>query len=167
MLFLLLSVACDSSATEGEGFEGGDFQFTTTGVDDQCNDGAFDVIFMPEGTPEAFENPVELPGVADLPATYSISLQAPFTSMEVTLTEGASADQMEAEGAVQTGVELDADQWPGCLVDSTIDIYLTIVGDNEVTGNAILNTTSYDESSCPAVATDPCDIKLDLSGQRI
>lgn len=167
MLFLLLNIACDSTATEGEGFVGGDFQFTTTGVDDQCNDGAFDVIFMPEGTAEDFENPVELPGVADLPSTYSISLQSPFSAMEVTIDEGASSEQMEALGAVQTGVELDADQWPGCLIDASIDIYLTIVGDNEVTGNAILNTTSYDEGSCPAVTTDPCDIKLDLSAQRI
>jgi hypothetical protein len=167
MLTLFLFLACESSASDPAGFQGGDFQFTTTGVDDQCNDGAFDVIFMPEGTPEDFETPIEIPSTSDLPATYTIDLQDPFTEMQVTVDAGASEDQMEALGATQTGVELDADSWPGCLVDASIDIYLTIIDDNTLEGSAALHTSSYDEDSCPAVSADTCDIKLDLSAARI
>jgi hypothetical protein len=166
-MIVLFLFACESTAKDGEGFQGGSFQFTTTGVDDQCNDGALDLVFMPEGTPQDFEKPIELPSVADLPQTYSIDIQDPFSNMEVTVAAGASEDQMEVLGAVQTGVELDAEAWPGCKVDSVIDIYLTITGENEVEGNAVLSTSSYDEDSCPAEESDPCDILLDLTASRI
>ena len=165
MIFFLL--ACESTASDAESFQGGSFQFTTIGVSDQCYDGAFNTIFMPEGTPEDFETAIELPNYADLPQSYSIDIQDPFGSMNVTVAAGELDDTMEVIGAEQTGVELDGDQWPGCLVDASIDIYLTIVGENEVEGNAVMHTGSFDESSCPVVTDDPCDIKLDLTASRI
>ena len=166
-MFALFFLACEPTSSDATGFEGGNFQFTTIGVSDQCYDGAFETIFMPEGTPEDFETPIELPSYADLPATYNIDIQDPFGSMEVTVDAGAQDGTMEVLGAAQTGVELDGDQWPDCLVDADIDIYLTITGDNEVEGNAVLHTGSFDEASCPVVTNDPCDIKLDITASRI
>ena len=90
-MFLTLLVACGSeeSGFDPIDFEGGTFQMTTTGVNDSCFDGGFEVIFMPEGQAEPWGTTTELPSWANLPATYDISLQAPFDQMQVTVEAGS------------------------------------------------------------------------------
>lgn len=167
-MFLIALLACtptDTATTKD--FEGGNFQFTTTGVTDSCNDGAFETIFMPDGEATDFETPIELPSTVDLPSTYNIDLQDPFTEMEVTVEAGDRSDHMLVNGAEQTGVEWDQANSPGCLVDASIDIDLAIVNPNKVQGYALLHTGSFDEENCPVVTSDPCDVRLDVSAERI
>ncbi len=164
---LAVLAGCTGDGGDEGSFVGGSFQFTTYGVEDLCYDGAFEVIFMPEGTPNDFANPIDLPSWEDLPTTYTISLQEPFTDMEVTVEPGESEDEMIVRGAQQRGIELDADTYPGCLVDIDIDVDLTILSADEVSATAYLNTASFDEDGCPVVQSDPCDIILDLKATRL
>ncbi len=167
-MFLIALLACTPTETDSsKAFEGGNFQFTTTAVTDDCNDGAFETIFMPTGDPTDFESEIELPATEDLPATYSIDLQDPFTEMEVTVEEGDRSGHMLVAGAEQTNVEWDAQNSPGCMVDASIDIDLAIVNPNKVQGFALLHTGSFDEDNCPVVAADPCDVRLDVTAERI
>ena len=168
---LLLACAKDTSTDSGsfalEDFSGGLFQVSTLAVDDGCMDGAFDLIFMPEGaeTPSEWGTSTEFPAYADLPATYEIALQEPFSAMEVTLS--AASGGMSVGDANQTGVELDDNAWPGCRVDMGITAELMVHSDNHLMGSAILTTSSFDEESCPAVSTEPCEIVLDIDATRI
>ena len=147
-------------------FSGGTFQVTTIAVDDGCMDGAFDLIFMPEGSekPSDWSTTTEFPAFENLPSTYEIALQAPFSSMEVTVSESETG--LSVGDAAQSGVELDADAWPGCMVDMSIEADLMVHSDEHMMGSAILTTSSFDEDNCPAVSAEPCEIVLDLSVAR-
>lgn len=166
LALLLLLSACEPSE-EGDDFVGGSFQFETTGVDDACFDGGFEVIFMPDGpsTPNAWGDPIYLPAADELPSTYEIAMPSPFAAMQVTVT-GDDATRT-VTGAENLGVELDAEAYPGCLVDMSIDVALTIDSATEVHGPAVLHTSSFDEGGCPTVDADPCDITLDLRGALV
>ncbi len=162
----LLLLACDPSE-EHQDFTGGDFQFETYGVDDACFDGGFEVLFMPEG-PEvvnAWGDPIYIPPLDELPASYSVTMPEPFSDMEVTVT--GDEETREVAGADNEGVELDGDSYPGCLVDMSIDVSLVLDSATEVHGTAVLHTASFDEGTCPAVDSDPCDITLDLRGTLV
>ena len=170
-LFSLLACGKDTSGDSGafelQDFSGGLFQISTLAVEDGCMDGAFDLIFMPEGaeTPSDWTTSTEFPAYDALPSTYEISLQEPFSSMEVTLSEGDNG--LTVGDANQSGVELDADAWPGCMVDMGITAELMVHTDDHLMGSAVLTTSSFDEESCPAVSSEPCQIILDLSAQRV
>lgn len=166
LCLLPLILACNPSE-EDEDFTGGDFQFETYGVDDACFDGGFEVLFMPEGPQVVNEwgDPIYIPPLGDLPDTYSVTMPEPFNDMEVTVTGDETT--REVDGADNEGVELDADSYPGCLVDMSIDVSLIIDSATEVHGTAVLHTASFDEGSCPAVDSDPCDITLDLRGNLV
>ena len=167
MVFALLA-GCGSEETgfDPVDFEMGTFQMTTTGVNDACFDGGFEVIFMPEGEGEPWGTTTELPGWSSLPSTYNISLQAPFDEMEVTVEAGSYEGELLMSNGVQAGIELDADAYPGCYVDVSVTATLNIIDANSVQGSAMLTTSSFDEDSCAAVLSDPCDIALDLSAVR-
>jgi hypothetical protein len=161
----LLAAACNPSGGD-DTFTSGEFAFQTIGVTDACFDGGFDVIFMPDGpnVPRDFGTEIFVPAEDELPSTYTISLQDPFNDMEITVT--GAGDSRTVTGAENTGVELDGEAYPGCMVDMSIDISLTIVDADTVDGTAVLNTASFDEENCPAVDSDPCTITLDISGTR-
>ncbi len=161
----VLMLACDPSETTDE-FTTGDFSFQTVAVDDACFDGGFAVLFMPDGadTPSDFGSSITVPAEADLPSSYTVNLADPFNDMDVEVT--GSGDTRTISGAQNTDVELDADAYPGCLVNMSIDVDLTISSADEVSGTATLNTSSFDEASCPLVDADPCAITLDIVGTR-
>lgn len=161
---MLLLTACEPTSTPAD-FTGGDFQFRTLSVDDACLDGGMEVLFMPEGEPTDFSDPVYLPGADELPMTYTVSLQAPFTDMEITVTGDQGARTVT--GAENLGVEFDADNYPGCLVNTSIDVDLVIDSADEVHGTATLSTSSFDESSCPVPDSDPCTIVATLEADRV
>jgi hypothetical protein len=169
-MFLLTLLACGAADETGAGsfaFDGGNFQFTTLDVDDQCYDNGLRTIFMPSyPDPEPFSDPVEIPSWSDLPQTYEISLQEPFGAMEVTVTAGARDGIYQVRGAEQTDVLLDEDQFDDCLIDSDIDIDLVTSGDNALGGNAVLATGNFRGEHCPEVDADPCDIILTLDASR-
>jgi len=159
--------ADDSGSFELADFSGGTFQVATHAVTDGCMDGAFDLIFMPEGsaTPSDWATTTEFPAYGDLPSTYEISLQEPFAAMEVTVSESGMG--LSVGDAAQSGVELDGDTWPGCLVDMAITAELMVHSDDHLMGSATLTTSSFDEENCPAVASEPCEILLDLQASRV
>jgi hypothetical protein len=163
---LVLLAACSPSSSGGD-FTGGNFDFETTGVQDGCYDGSFEVLFLPEGagTTNPWGDPIYVPGEDELPSTYDVALPDPFTTTEVEVT--GDAETRTVTGAVNSDVELDADNYPGCLVDMNIDVELVIVDADTVQGTATLHTAGFDEGSCPVVEADPCDITLDIQGARL
>lgn len=173
-LALALLVPLAACAPEGEDFdyatfEAGTFQFTNTGVDDGCYDGSFDVIFMPEGTASDWDTTTELPGWADLPATYDLALPAPFHAMSVTVSEQGEGVMGLADAAQPEPVVLDEQNFPNCYVELVISADLTIVDADHVQGTASLESAGFDAdpTNCPQVTADPCTITLDLSAARV
>ncbi len=164
LLLPLLVAACEPS-TPASDFTSGDFQFRTLAVSDGCLDGAMNVLFMPEGEPADFPDPIYLPGVDDLPATYEIDLPDPFSEMTVTVT--GDGESLHVEGAENTGVEFDADTYPGCLVDTIIDVALVIDSADTAHGTAVLTTSNFDGESCPEPDDDPCDVVATLEADRL
>lgn len=166
MTLLLTALACTTD--DAEDFTGGDFQITTTAVDDGCYDGAINTVFLPDGDDSTndWANPTYLPGWDELPATYTIALQDPFSDMEVTMVDGG-AQNLVVDGASQTAVELDADQYPGCTADMSIYVDITVVSAGEISATATLTTSNTQGDTCPTITSDPCDITLDLVGARL
>ena len=148
-------------------FEAGEFQFTNTAVSDACLDGGFTVLFLPEGdgSESDWAYPVELPGWDSLPASYSIQLQEPFSSMEITVTEGG-ADQFAMEGALQSGVVFNEDSYPDCTVDLSIDATINIETSSSVTGQALMSVSNASGDTCPVFNDTPCQVALDFYGSR-
>lgn len=165
-VFVAALVACSSGDKDPTAFTGGNFDFMTTGVTDGCSDGAFELIFMPEGTDEEWAYPVELPAWADLPQTYTIQLQDPYAETEVTVEAGEDEGELMVTGVEKTNLELQ--DYPGCFVDNQIDVELTIVTNDEVEGFATLHTSSLDEDTCPTNTSgaEQCDVVLDVMATR-
>jgi len=165
-MLLLLGLACVPD--EGnDPFLGGDFQLTTVDVDDRCYDGAMTTVFMPEATPSDFAANTWIPGEDELPASYSVSLQEPFTNMDVTVEGGEAEGQMSIRGAQQSGILINEDSWADCVGDLSIDVDITVVDADSVDGTAVLVTENLDGDSCPVIDSDPCEIVLTLVGTRI
>lgn len=161
---LAMSVACNPSEDGGD-FTGGDFAFFTTGVDDLCNDGALNTVFLPGG--DGSENPLDnnyVAGADELPWTGTVSLPDPFADSEVTVTGDASGRSFA--GAPSTGIDLDADTYPDCKVDSDIGVELVISDADNVTGTATITLSNYVGDDCPPPTADPCDVTLDIRGER-
>jgi hypothetical protein len=171
---LVLIAACgdkgDDTGTTGDwdpsSFESGSFQFTSNEVDDQCLDGTFRTLFMPDLEPTDWQYAVELPAWDSLPSTYSVRLQDPFSEMQVTVSEGASVGLLSIDGAAQTGVEFDETNSPGCLVEMDMQVEIVIDDADTVHGTATMLTGSFDEEYCPVVDADPCTVELDFTGTR-
>lgn len=160
---LALFAGCTEEDTTAE-YAGGSFTITIEDVQDLCYDGTFSVIFMPEGTPTDFANPVDLPALEDLPVNATLTLQAPFSDMPVTWDAGEGADQLVIVDAAQTGVLLDADTYGDCTVDMNVNATVDILDADTITGSATLTTSGFDHADCPPIDSDPCDITLVLSG---
>ena len=167
-------VACSGGSDTGADwsptdFEGGLFQFTSTDVDDSCTDGAFVALFLPEGagTQNDWQYPIELAAWANLPATLTVALQEPFSDTEVTMEQGDGEGIISIAGVPQTDVEFNADANPGCLVDMAVNVEVVIDDATHIHGSATMETSSFDEESCPAVEADPCQIDLTFIGEAI
>jgi hypothetical protein len=174
-LAALVLIACGDKDDTASGFdhttfEGGTFQFTTTGVSDGCFDGSFEPIFMPDGadTPNDWAVTTELPAWTDLPSSYELALPAPFLAMDVTVEEGGEALMVLAPTAQPGAVVLDEDNFPNCMVEITISADLTIVDADNIQGFATLETAGFenDPDNCPVVQSDPCEISLDITAAR-
>ena len=172
-LFVLAAlVGCgdkDDTGSSSDEFEAGDFQFTNTAVNDACLDGGFTVLFLPEGngSENAWAYPVELPAWDALPATYDIQLQDPFSTMEITVSEGGT-NQFAMAGALQTGVVFNEDSYPDCEVDLSIDATINIETSNSVTGQAVMSVDNPSGDTCPVFeGGTPCQVDLDFYGNRL
>ncbi len=165
---LALLAGCTEDDTSSD-YVGGTFTVTIEAVDDDCQDGGFEVLFMPEGTPTDFANPIELPALEDLPMDSTVTLQAPYAVMPVTWEAGESEDTLVIIDAAQTDVVLDEESYGDCTADMSISVDLTILDADTITATAVLTTGGYESSgdTCPEPTSDPCDITLDLSGTSL
>lgn len=168
-LLCVLGLGCESTSEEPEGFVGGDFETTILSVSDNCAEGGFDGVFLPDGNPTAFPEPMELPGVVDLPWTHTVAFAAPFGSTQLVFEAGeVGEDSIQALDGELATTEVNPEAWPSCFVNGTVDFYLQLVDSNAVTGSAVMSLESFDEEGCPEeVTVDPCDVKLDLRWQRL
>ena len=160
----------DDTASSAFSFSGGNFQFTSSEVQDLCFDGAFDALFLPDGAGSTSDwaYPVELPAWDALPSTYSVQLQEPFTTMTVTVSAGASEGLLVMEGAEQTDVVMDASgDYPDCTVDMDITAEVVIDSEDTAHGSAVLSLADIPVDDCPALLSDPCTITLDFTANRI
>ena len=150
-------------------FTGGQFQLYVQTVDDKCLDGALEVLFMPEGnnTAYALKNVSFIPGLADLPSTYILKLQAPFEDMSITMASD-NAGGMQVINATQSAVLLGVPGSEDCRGD--IDFGGTVRIDSatqialEVT--ATLTNLSSVTQTCPPLETHPCAASLAMTGVR-
>jgi hypothetical protein len=172
LILMTALIGCDGkddTSSNADSFDAGEFQFTNTAVDDDCLDGGFTVLFLPEGdgTESDWAYPVELPAWNNLPATYSIQLQEPFSSMDITVTDGGS-EQFSMAGALQAGVVFNEDSYPDCTVDLNIDATINIETVDSVTGQAFMTVDSPSGDTCPVFeGGTPCQVTLDFFGSRL
>ena len=148
-------------------FTGGQFQMTSQGVDDNCADGSFATLLMPEGTstPTDWAYPIEIPGWEDMATrvTYMIQLQEPFSDMEVTVIQGDRTGVIEMSGGSQESVPLFDDDT--CFVDLGISATMQIESNDSLTGQA---TLVFEDSSGMNCNFEPgCEMLLDFTAARI
>jgi hypothetical protein len=151
-------------------FTGGNFQLTTHEAKDECLDDALSILFMPDGTdkPYDLQFPTELPAYKDLPKSFTMKLQAPFSNMEVMLEQAGEA-KMKVKDSKQTDLVVDSKSYGDCNVDMTIDADLTVVDDDNIELYAKIKVGDWKSSgdTCPAYKSDPCNITLTMRGKRI
>ncbi len=172
LLLLPFLFACPPSEGDdtgaSEGVAGGNFDFMTTGVDDQCSDGALNVVYLPDGagTTNDFGAPIYIPGDDELPYNGSVDLPDPFTDVTVDITGDATAGTRAFAGAQNTQVDLDPDTYADCKVDIGIAADCTLSGADAIACTATLEMSSATGADCPTFDSDPCTVTLDISGTR-
>ena len=161
----------DDDVTQGNpaDYTGGDFMFTTVGVEDGCLDGALEVLFMPEGpaTPNAWQYPTHLPAFDEMPTTYPIDLREPFMGIVVTV-EDAGNHRMRVEDAVMEEVLLGEDRYGDCVVTMTCDVDLTVLAPSYVTGSTAIAISDPrgEDDRCPVFDALPCTMTLELTAEK-
>ena len=149
-----------------ESFTGGKFQMTSQSVKDNCGDGAFSSLLMPEGDgePTDWEYPIEIPSWDTMATrvTYKIQLQDPFSEMQVTVVQGDPSGEIKMNGGSQEDIPLFDDD--SCFVDLGITATLQIVDNNNLTGQATL--VFNDSSGLGCTFEKDCDMLLDFTAQR-
>jgi hypothetical protein len=150
-----------------EQLQGGDYQMFTTAVADGCLDGALEALFMPAGPsePHAFEYLVYIPGVSDLPASYSVDFREPFMGMDVTVTQ-LDETTLEVAGSVMPAVALGGNTGD-CVADMQANALLWGIAKDRVEGTATitLQDPRGSEGLCPVFEQSPCLVELELGAE--
>ena len=172
MILLFTFFACKDSdlgdKSSLEGFYGVEHQITTQTVYDQCFDGALNILFMPEGndSPQAFEYPVYIPGLDELPLNYEISLREPFVGMEVTATDGGDGTIEIGEGHMEE-VLLGA-AFGECLATMDVVALISPAEENFVFSTVItISELRGDGQGCPVPQAEPCTVELYMTSVPI
>jgi hypothetical protein len=170
---LLLALACGGAPAddaEGDGestavWEGGELDFVTRAVDDECLGGALEALFMPEGpnTPHPFLYPVYAPPYDALPSSYDVDFREPFIGMPVTVTEGDDG-VLEIRGSVMDEVTMGF-TWGDCVTTMAVDADLFPTGATTLVGEARISISDPrgEQERCPVFDQDPCTVTLDLA----
>lgn len=168
-MLLALFLGCGSDNSVSPTFAGGDFDFYTENVLDECLGVALEALFMPEGpaTPHAFEYPIYVPSYEELPVSYDVDFRDPFVGMPVTVEDGGDG-WFAIRGSVMEAVELDAVKYGDCVVTMTVDADLKPETDDEVAGQGRIDISDPrgSEDLCPVFDTDPCRVTLQLTAKR-
>lgn len=150
-----------------EQLQGGDYQMFTAAVSDGCLDGALEALFMPAGPnkPHAFEYAVYIPGLGDLPASYSVDFREPFIGMDVTVTQ-LDDTTLEVAGSVMSAVALGGNTGD-CVADMLANAKLWGIAKDQVEGTATitLQDPRGSEGLCPVFEQSPCQVDLELSAE--
>jgi hypothetical protein len=176
-LAVLLLAACGPAEDPQDGpqervpleqLEGGDYQFYTTATRDGCLDGALEALFMPGGPeqPQAFEYPVWVPGLSELPASYAVDFREPFIGMDVTVTQ-QDETTLRVEGSTMPAVALGGNTGD-CVAEMQADAELWALGPARVGGLAVITVQNPrgSEGLCPIFERDPCQVELELEAER-
>lgn len=169
---LLLACGSDKDTSndvfDPETFEGGSFQIQTVGVSDGCLSGDFDSVFQPNGpgNPITWSRPVVLPSWSVLPQSYAISLVHPLGESTVTF-EDRGDGQMGISGAEALHVEIDAESYPACSVEVSVQGAWAFPDGDTLDGALTLSLAAPTPDTCPALRADPCEIDLPLVGSRL
>ena len=149
---------------------GGDFDFQTIDVDDQCLGGAFEALFMPEGpaTPHTFEYPIFMPDYRDLPQTYTIDLRAPFIEMPVTV-DATDGETYIIRGALMEAVELGTYAYGDCVATMSVDADLSPIDGNNASGWATISISNPrgNDGLCPVFQSDDCRVRIEINAVRL
>lgn len=150
-------------------FVGGDFQLRVNSVLDTCLDGGLALVFMPDGNrePYALQNPTYLPGLSELPHTYTMKLQAPFDDMQLTME--ARPGGMGATGAGQSDVLLSLPGSDDCKADMVFDAAVTLETPDlvELTTTVAVSAFVSPTETCPSIERVPCTVTLSMTGTRL
>ena len=170
---LVLGCSSDASETSGdvassEQFVGGQFQLKVHRVTDGCLDGSVDLLFMPEGTGEPYplKNTTWIPGEADVPMTYQMDLEAPFSDMTITMS--ASDQGYRIADGTQTGVVLGLAGSGDCSADMRFegDVVLHALDSVSMTVRVELSDFTSANEECPKTSAPTCQVVLEMSGAR-
>ena len=180
MWWLLFSLACsgekdDSPSgsadvdTDVSDWTGGQFQFKTVGVEDNCLGGAFEVLFMPEGPaePHDFEYLIYIPEYADLPELYTIDLRDPFVEMPVSV-DAPDGTTYQIRGALMDAVELGSQAYGDCVATMTVDADIVPMSKDTAEGTASISISDPRgaDGRCPVFDDEPCTVALSLEARR-
>jgi hypothetical protein len=124
------------------------------------------VLFLPDGTSSDWQYPIELPNYEDLPQSYTVSLQDPFTNMGITTSAGSNGSIVISDG-LQLGILFDANSYPDCVVDLGIEAVITVIESDTLSGRATLSITDPTGDTCPPFDSNPCEVGLDFQGSRL
>lgn len=162
-------LACSPDALGPEAIASGDYQFYTHAVADACLDGALEALFMPEGrdTAHPFEYPIYVPATEETPLSYDIDLRAPFLGMPVSVE--ATTEGLAIRGSVMDAVLLDEARYGDCVARMQVDVDLWPTAPDSLGGEARIAVSDLrgDEGRCPVLEEDPCEVRLDLTAERL
>jgi len=174
----LACVACDEEgASNGSSnrafpFPEGDFQFTTTHIEDGCLDGTLNLLFVPHGleTPWDWVYSIKLYPPEALPQTYGIRLRDPFGEMNVRV-EQIDALNERAVGVQNEGVLLNQTLYGDCVADLDADVAIELLGEDRGRARAalIMSNPRGAEGRCPdSDRLDAgCQVLLTLDVHRV
>lgn len=168
MIFgLVLLAGCDQQALktpkEFEHLYGLEHDFQTLGVEDQCFDGALEILFMPEGAnnPHEFEYPIYMPLLEETPYQGSVDFREPFVGMDVNIV-GDDTGQLSIDGAVMGAVSLGG-SFADCVADMTVNAEFSPTQDGfSGIANIQISNLQSSEGACPVSSDDVCQVVLQL-----
>jgi hypothetical protein len=173
LIAALLSQGCSlkSYPTSDTGAEdlpwlGGQFQMTSQGVTDNCANGGFSALLIPEetSTPADWTHLTEFPAWEDMEGrvTYLIALVEPLSEMEVDVTQGDTAGTIEVTGGSREDIPLFDDG--SCAVDLSVSATIQIVDSDNVTGTATMTLIDSVGQNCNFEQN--CEVLLDFTGVK-
>jgi hypothetical protein len=158
-----------SGSTDSQKWTGGDFDFYTRSVDDDCLGGAMEALFMTEGpsAPHPFEYAIYQPDSAQLPYSSTVDLRDPFVEMPVTIEDGGRGG-FKIRGAVMEPVVLGSAAYGDCTVTVTVDAGLGLIDVETLGGNDSISLSGPrgDDAQCPVFNSDECSVALTISAVR-
>ena len=149
-------------------FTGGMFQLSVLSVDDGCLDGSLQLMFMPDGNlePYSLAFPTEFPSAVALPSSFRVQLKEPFSTLEMELV-GVQGDMLEVAEATQANVLLGVPGSGACSADLGFLADITVSSNDTLLLRTRVTLDGFLHPDCPTVQETPCEVILEMRGDRI